>query len=75
MKAETRDYCRQFDLLYNIEWPWVHLRTAAHYLDTKGQTKAAAGGSEWKKYLHPNINNESSPGLWTQNEKANWAVK
>jgi len=43
----------KFDKSYNVTWPLVHLETAAHYLDTKGKTKAATGGSEWKKYLHP----------------------
>src|SRR5690606_10226710 len=44
---------REFDDLYNVEWPLVHLRTAQHYLDRKGENQAATGGSEWKKYLHP----------------------
>src|SRR5690606_14661751 len=44
---------REFDDLYNVEWPLVHLRTAQHYLDSKGENQAATGGSEWKKYLHP----------------------
>lgn len=43
----------KFDKNYNVDWPIVHLETAAHYLDSKGETKAATGGSEWKKYLHP----------------------
>src|SRR5690606_13302866 len=47
------DILREFDRLYNIEWPLVHLNTAKHYLDSKGENKAATGGSEWKKYLHP----------------------
>lgn len=44
---------QKFDRLYNAEWPLVHLKTAAHYLDKKGENQAATGGSEWKKYLHP----------------------
>ncbi len=44
---------REFDNLYNVEWPLVHLNTAKHYLDSKGENQAATGGSEWKKYLHP----------------------
>lgn len=42
-----------FDNRYNVDWPMTHLQTAQHYLDSKGETKAATGGSEWKKYLHP----------------------
>jgi len=50
---ELKALLHQFDVLYNIEWPLVHLKTAAHYLDKKGENQAATGGSEWKKYLHP----------------------
>ena len=39
---------RAFDRLYNVEWPLVHLQTAQHYLDSRGDAKAATGGSEWK---------------------------
>lgn len=51
--AELIQSFREFDRLYNIEWPLVHLNTAKHYLDSRGENKAATGGSEWKKYLHP----------------------
>lgn len=44
---------KTFDHAYNVKWPLVHLNTAKHYLDKKGENKAATGGSEWKKYLHP----------------------
>lgn len=74
LSNETRELLRDFDRLYNIEWPLVHLRTAAHYLDSKGETKAATGGSEWKKYLHPmHQQRKFFPELWTEEEKANWA--
>lgn len=42
-----------FDYNYNVKWPQVHLATAAYYLDSRGENKAATGGSEWKKYLNP----------------------
>ncbi len=74
ISEETREMLREFDRLYNIEWPLVHLRTAAHYLDSKGENKAATGGSKWKKYLHPKYQQRKFfPGLWTEEEKANWA--
>ncbi|MEX0966380.1 MAG: tryptophan 2,3-dioxygenase family protein [Bacteroidia bacterium] len=64
---------RDFDRFYNIEWPLVHLRTAQHYLDRKGETKAATGGSQWKKYLHPKYQQRKFfPSLWTDEEKDNW---
>ncbi|MBU3025581.1 tryptophan 2,3-dioxygenase family protein [Zobellia galactanivorans] len=64
---------RDFDRLYNIEWPLVHLRTAEHYLNSKGENKAATGGSEWKKYLHPKYQQRKFfPLLWTESEKKHW---
>lgn len=64
---------REFDDLYNVEWPFVHLRTAQHYLDRKGENQAATGGSEWKKYLHPKFQQRKFfPTLWTPEEKKEW---
>lgn len=51
--SELVNLMKTFDHAYNVKWPLVHLNTAKHYLDKKGETKAATGGSEWKKYLHP----------------------
>ncbi len=64
---------REFDRLYNVEWPMVHLNTARHYLDKKGENKAATGGSEWKKYLHPQFQQRKFfPNLWTDQEIKQW---
>lgn len=64
---------RYFDKFYNIEWPKTHLNTAKHYLDAKGEEKAATGGSEWKKYLHPMYQQRKFfPGIYTQEELDNW---
>lgn len=46
---------KEFDYMYNVAWPLVHLETAQHYLDLKGETKAATGGSEWKKIFTPKV--------------------
>ncbi len=71
--AELKEKLREFDRLYNIEWPLVHLNTAKHYLDSKGENKAATGGSEWKKYLHPHFQQRKFfPLLWTENEQQHW---
>ena len=71
--ANLKEQLRKFDRLYNIEWPLVHLRTAEHYLNSKGETKAATGGSEWKKYLHPKYQQRKFfPELWTDKEKQHW---
>ncbi len=67
------DILREFDRLYNIEWPLVHLNTAKHYLDSKGENKAPTGGSEWKKYLHPKFQQRKFfPLLWNEDEIHNW---
>lgn len=64
---------KTFDRLYNVEWPMVHLNTAKHYLDKRGENKAATGGSEWKKYLHPHFQQRKFfPELWSHDELQNW---
>ncbi len=64
---------KEMDKLYNIEWPLVHLNTAQHYLDKKGENKAATGGSEWKKYLHPKYQQRKFfPDLWSAEELKTW---
>jgi tryptophan 2,3-dioxygenase len=71
--AELKKAIREFDYLYNVEWPMVHLKTAQHYLDKKGENKAATGGSEWKKYLHPKYQQRKFfPEFWSQEEIKNW---
>lgn len=67
---------KEFDYLYNVAWPLVHLETAQHYLDSRGENKAATGGSEWKKYLHPKHQQRKFfPNLLTEEEFANWGKK
>lgn len=62
---ELKEKMQKFDFLYNVEWPMVHLKTAQHYLDAKGENQAATGGSEWKKYLHPKYQQRKFfPDLW-----------
>lgn len=64
---------KEMDKLYNVEWPLVHLNTAQHYLDKKGENKAATGGSEWKKYLHPKYQQRKFfPDLWSAEELKTW---
>ncbi|MEO9258545.1 MAG: tryptophan 2,3-dioxygenase family protein [Crocinitomicaceae bacterium] len=64
---------REFDRLYNVEWPMVHLNTAKSYLDKKGENQAATGGSEWKKYLDPKFQQRKFfPTLWTETEINHW---
>ncbi|MEQ8624955.1 MAG: tryptophan 2,3-dioxygenase family protein [Vicingaceae bacterium] len=70
---ELKEKLKAFDYFYNVKWPMVHLETAQHYLDKKGENKAATGGSEWKKYLHPKFQQRKFfPNLWTETELNNW---
>ena len=72
---QLKEKLKEFDYLYNVEWPMVHLSTAKHYLDSKGEHKAATGGSEWKKYLHPKYQQRKFfPTLWTEKEKKDWGL-
>ncbi len=71
-----KEKLREFDHLYNVAWPLVHLQTAAHYLDRQGENKAATGGSAWKKYLHPEFQRRMFfPGLWSPEELQNWGTQ
>lgn len=74
LDEELKSFLRTFDKLYNIEWPMTHLRTAQNYLDKKGENKAATGGSDWKKYLHPAFQQRKFfPKVWKDVEIENWA--
>ncbi|MCW5517184.1 tryptophan 2,3-dioxygenase family protein [Muriicola sp. Z0-33] len=73
LSSDLKDKLKEFDVLYNVKWPLVHLSTAKHYLNKKGEQKAATGGSKWIKYLHPKHQQRKFfPVLWTQNEKDSW---
>jgi len=73
--GQLNEKLKEFDHLYNVEWPLVHLRTADYYLNVKGENKIATGGSEWKKYLHPQHQQRKFfPTLWTEDEKKNWGL-
>ncbi len=64
---------REFDNAYNVLWPIVHLNTAQHYLNKKGESKAATGGSEWMKYLHPKYQQRKFfPCVWIDQEILNY---
>ncbi len=70
---QLTEQMREFDHLYNVAWPMVHLNTARSYLDKKGENKAATGGSAWKKYLHPKHQQRKFfPRLWTEIEMNDW---
>ena len=71
--AEMKNAIREFDHTYNVVWPLSHLKTAEYYLNSKGENKAATGGSEWQKYLHPAYQRRGFfPQLWSEEELKNW---
>ncbi len=71
--SNTLKLLKEFDHLYNVVWPLVHMRTAAYYLDNNSENKEATGGSEWKKYLHPQYQQRKFfPKLWSKTEIENW---
>lgn len=73
LSDELVELLREFDYLYNIAWPMVHINTARTYLDKKGENKAATGGSQWKRYLHPAFQQRKFfPSLWTSQEISDW---
>lgn len=72
--AEVFEAARNFDFAYNVKWPLTHLRTATRYLEKKGEKKAATGGSDWKKYLHPKFQQRQFfPELWKDQSILDWA--
>ncbi|TNE78875.1 MAG: tryptophan 2,3-dioxygenase [Bacteroidetes bacterium] len=73
VSADLVHKLREFDRLFNIDWPLVHLQTAKHYLESKDQSKAATGGSAWTTYLHPSYQKRTFfPLLWSQEELTHW---
>ena len=75
--TELKQAMRNFDHTYNVIWPLAHLKTAEHYLGQKdkGGVKAATGGSEWQKYLHPSYQRRIFfPELWTADELEKWGT-
>jgi tryptophan 2,3-dioxygenase len=73
INPELKISLRKMDYLFNVKWPLSHLRTAEHYLISKGQKTASTGMSDWQKYLHPHYQRRIFfPNLWTKNELSNW---
>ena len=74
--AELIDQLRQFDEAANVEWPMVHMRSAARYLMRKPEDIKATGGTNWQQYLPPtNRRVTFFPTIWTEEEYAKWGRK
>jgi tryptophan 2,3-dioxygenase len=66
---------RHFDLNVNVNWPMVHMRSAARYLQKPEGEIAATGGTNWQKYLAPRMQFRIFfPQLWSDDEKTNWGT-
>ncbi len=73
--GELTRLMRDYDHLANVEWPLVHLKSAARYLDRHPDVIAATGGTNWQKYLPPkNQQLVFFPELWTNDEIRDWGV-
>jgi len=70
---ELQNELRQFDIHVNINWPLVHYKSAARYLQRNPADIAATGGTNWQKYLPPRFQKRIFfPKLWTAEELENW---
>lgn len=64
---------KQLDVNVNVNWPLVHYRSAAKYLQQDKNDVPATGGTNWQKYLPPRFQKRMFyPELWTTEEKENW---
>src|ERR1035437_4223735 len=64
---------RQLDINVNVNWPLVHYRSAAKYLQQGEKEVAATGGTNWQKYLPPRFQKRIFyPELWNKEEIENW---
>ncbi len=64
---------KEFDLNVNVNWPMVHMKSAARYLRKNPEDIKATGGTNWQKYLAPKLQRRIFyPELWTAEELENW---
>ncbi len=66
---------KEFDSQVNVQWPLVHYKSAARYLEKKPEDIAATGGTNWQKYLPPRFQRRVFfPTLWTEAELTEWGT-
>lgn len=64
---------RHYDYTVNVRWVMAHYHAAEKYLESKGTTVEATGGSNWKKYMLPKYQRRIFfPDLWSEEELNNW---
>ena len=62
-----------FDINVNVNWPLVHYKSAARYLQLDPEDVAATGGTNWQKYLPPRFQKRIFyPELWSDKEVDEW---
>ena len=67
------DELKWLDINVNINWPLVHYKSAARYLQRDPHDVAATGGTNWQKYLPPRFQKRIFyPELWTEKEIDEW---
>lgn len=60
---------RHYDYTVNVTWVMAHYHAAGKYLGNA----EATGGSDWRKYMHPQYQKRIFfPGLWSKEELENW---
>ncbi len=70
---EVINTLRELDGNINVNWPLVHYRSAARYLQAKEGDVPATGGTNWQKYLPPRFQKRIFyPELWSKEEIENW---
>lgn len=64
---------KRHDINANVNWPLVHYKAAARYLNRKPMEISATGGTNWQKYLPPkNQRVIFYPEIWTDEELDDW---
>jgi tryptophan 2,3-dioxygenase len=72
-REDLRIALKQLDVNVNINWPLVHYKSAARYLQRDPEDIAASGGTNWQKYLPPRFQKRVFyPELWSAEELENW---
>ena len=66
---------RHYDHTVNVRWVMAHYNAAGKYLDSGEKSAEATGGSDWKKYMHPQYQRRVFfPDLWTEDEWKTWGI-
>lgn len=72
---ELKNAMRHYDHTVNVKWVMAHYKAAGKYLEGGDRKVEATGGSEWRKYMHPQYQRRIFfPSLWSEEELKNWGV-